>query len=609
MTVEAAEVVVATMFPKAAKGMSSLFFTNPMTPTIDEPTEPQGPDRQDSFICQKYFRDRDRVIAEKVILEGALHGLFVLLWGQCSPGIQNKLRVFPDLPLRKESGDCAWLLNEIRQLMYEYSSTQYPLLSVMKAKADLMSCKQEMNQSMESYYAKFIDKVHAVEYSNGTDAAIIKYVKENVDEITDKAPPPVPVRPSSPDLGDRVAKDPFSFVVEKTTSSFSIASVVPDASKDTDQTDESKAVDAYILGLRAYDRAVSQREEAVAAYDELVNITARNMYLGLLFIQNANSTYNKYKETLRSDFIDGFFRYPVSVEDAMSKLLENQTVHTSSRHQGGSSNRNNVSGSGTSGGSNGSHEPSHRPRSGIKTELSFFETDAIVPGTDGKTHPTVTCWKCKGLGHYAPECPHQETSTNVELLQVNEETANDGVSIEGDNGNYALSFSQVRTAGPPFSLPPQSDLRSSFIMDSGSSIHSFTNSDFLTNIRTAPDPITSFTNGGTTTYSLIGTFAGVLDVWFNPDGLTNIISLARLSELGHVHYDSDAGSFFTVTLNDGRIWKFARSKNGLFEFVHDGSNNLSNDDVTDYCFITTVIVIGFCTTICTTVYETNVVYH
>ena len=83
------------MFPKAAKGMSSLFFADPITPTIDEPTEPQGPDRQDGFLCQKYFRDRDRVIAEKVILEGALHGLFVLLWGQCSLGIQNKLHVFP----------------------------------------------------------------------------------------------------------------------------------------------------------------------------------------------------------------------------------------------------------------------------------------------------------------------------------------------------------------------------------------------------------------------------------------------------------------------------------------------------------------------------------
>ena len=55
--------------------------------------------------------------------EGAPHGLFVLLWGQCKPGIQNKLRVVPDLALRKESGDCAWLFNEIRQVMYEYSST------------------------------------------------------------------------------------------------------------------------------------------------------------------------------------------------------------------------------------------------------------------------------------------------------------------------------------------------------------------------------------------------------------------------------------------------------------------------------------------------------
>ena len=132
------------------------------------------------------------------------------------------------------------------------------------------------------------------------------------------------MRPSFPDLGDRVIKDPFSFVVEKTTSSFSVASIVPDVSKDTEKTAESKAVDAYILGLRDNDIAVSQREEAVVAYHELVDLTARNMYLGFLFIQNANSTYKKYKETLRSDFIDGFFRYPVSVEDAMSKLLENQ---------------------------------------------------------------------------------------------------------------------------------------------------------------------------------------------------------------------------------------------------------------------------------------------
>ena len=109
-------------------------------------------------------------------------------------------------------------------------------------------------------------------------------------ESSKKPPPPLPVRPSSPNLGDRVIKDPFSFVVEKTTSSFSVASIVPDVSKDAEKTAESKAVDAYILGLRAYDRAVSQPEEAVVAYNELVDITARNMYLRLLFIQNAHST-------------------------------------------------------------------------------------------------------------------------------------------------------------------------------------------------------------------------------------------------------------------------------------------------------------------------------
>ena len=79
----------------------------------------------------------------------------------------------------------------------------------------------------------------------------------------------------------------------------------------------------------------------------------------------------------------------------MSKLLENQTVNSSSRHHGGGSNRNNASGhsySSGSGGSGGSHDSSHRSRPGVKAELSFFETDAIVPGSDGKTHATVTCW-------------------------------------------------------------------------------------------------------------------------------------------------------------------------------------------------------------------------
>ena len=35
------------------------------------------------------------------------------------------------------------------------------------------------------------------------------------------------------------------------------------------------------------------------------------------------------------------------------------------------------------------------------TGLTFAQTAAAVPGTDGLTHAHVTCFDCQGTGHYA----------------------------------------------------------------------------------------------------------------------------------------------------------------------------------------------------------------
>ena len=91
-TVEAAEVFAAVKFPKSAKAMSSLFKDPPRNPTIAVPARPVGDDLQDTLVVTLYIEEAKRANAEQTLLDNALHGMFTILWGQCSPGVQAKVR-------------------------------------------------------------------------------------------------------------------------------------------------------------------------------------------------------------------------------------------------------------------------------------------------------------------------------------------------------------------------------------------------------------------------------------------------------------------------------------------------------------------------------------
>ena len=249
------------------------------------------------------------------------------------------------------------------------------------------------------------------------------------------------------------------------------------------------------------------------------------------------------------------------------------------------------SASGRGGGGNGRGQPF----SGV----SFLQ-NGNVPGTDGKTYQGITCYKCQDTGHYADMCPQVSSSSrpNVQMLQsVISETNAVPTDIkedpEGDDGSFGLSFSQTASSLSPPSIPSLLEERggvplSWLVMDSGSSINTARNSELLTDIVRVNGGMTSFTNAGSTTYSLKGTFQGMMDFWYDPDGLANIISLARLSEVSRVVFDSSDGEMFIAYLPDGRVWNFVKSSNGLYFYDTANDPNFSNRNVTDYCFVTTV---------------------
>jgi hypothetical protein len=101
VTVEAAEVFAAVKFPKSSKSMALLFRDPPRHPFIKEPDKPMGEDRKDNLMVQLYLEEAKRAAKEKTLLDNALHGMFTILWGQCSPGVQAKVKASQSFQSKK----------------------------------------------------------------------------------------------------------------------------------------------------------------------------------------------------------------------------------------------------------------------------------------------------------------------------------------------------------------------------------------------------------------------------------------------------------------------------------------------------------------------------
>jgi hypothetical protein len=70
--------------------------------------------------------------------------------------------------------------------------------------------------------------------------------------------------------------------------------------------------------------------------------------------------------------------------------------------------------------------------------------------------------------------------------------------------------------------------------------------------------LTIHTQAGKAVTKLRGTVPGYGEVWFCPEGIMNILSLANVSKSRSVKFDSKNGNQFEVTKNDGstkRIFK------------------------------------------------------
>lgn len=107
---------------------------------------------------------------------------------------------------------------------------------------------------------------------------------------------------------------------------------------------------------------------------------------------------------------------------------------------------------------------------------------------------------------------------------------------------------------------------------------------FYTTFTIQVKNLTVHCNAGTTVTQQRGILPGYGEVWYNPDGIANILSLSRMKGRFHVTYDSGEGNTFCAC-RDGRKYYFQESDKGLYYMVGNGFNR---DKGGDFVMVETV---------------------
>jgi hypothetical protein len=220
------------------------------------------------------------------------------------------------------------------------------------------------------------------------------------------------------------------------------------------------------------------------------------------------------------------------------------------------------------------------------TGLSFLQSAQLIPGDDGETHNGIKCFGCNKYGHFANHCPDNEPSGAVQLLQIA-----DGEAPYQSN----FSFLHVGDANAAFVLaqagrgiiPP-----TWILLDSQSTASVFNNRALLTNIRKSPRSLKVYTNGGTQITTELGSVRNFGDVWYNPESLANILSMAEVRKVCRITMDTSIEACMNVHRRDGSVMKFQEYRSGLYYFdsaaAAEGVKDTTSPTVTDYLFLNTV---------------------
>jgi hypothetical protein len=212
-----------------------------------------------------------------------------------------------------------------------------------------------------------------------------------------------------------------------------------------------------------------------------------------------------------------------------------------------------------------------------------FTNDTREPQPDRREpqawHAKIRCRKCLKVGHIATFCENEKVShTNMqdgETQVTNEDAVLESMVAEqeGANENYydvlfLIEEEEHRSASfhAKDGINGRQIPKEWILLDSQSTTDAFSNPALSKNIHEVQGRLTIHTQVGKAITKLKGMVPGYGVVWYCPDGIANIVSLAHVAKTRLVIFDSTNRNQFDVTKDDGMMSIFKQSEHSLYYY-------------------------------------------
>ena len=185
-TVEALERYInkKLKFPKDMKSLTNKL----KQPIVTEPaaiTENDAKDRSKILIWKEDMKVYHK---RKQCLEDNLMDVFAVIWGQCSVSVQAKVKLSKEYDEKKDDVDCAWLLNEVKNVINKLEGKRHKFSAIVEARDSVHNFVQKEGENNSNYFENFKSLIESFEHYGGTiggDHGLLE-------EITDKSDPDHP---------------------------------------------------------------------------------------------------------------------------------------------------------------------------------------------------------------------------------------------------------------------------------------------------------------------------------------------------------------------------------------------------------------------------------